>query len=81
MPRPITMRLPRTATTNGPWPEFWITSSSAPGNRPSAAIRPRSWRPPSIDFSTARQFTRHFYRRLLTHGLVDLATNEARANP
>ena len=32
-----------------------------------------------IQVDTARQFTRHFYRRLLTHGLVDLATNEARA--
>ena len=32
-----------------------------------------------IQVATARLFTRQFYRRLLEHGLVDLAANEARA--
>ena len=32
-----------------------------------------------VGMTTARLFTNHFYTRLLHHGLVDLATNEARA--
>jgi hypothetical protein len=32
-----------------------------------------------IRVDTARLFSEHFYQRLLHHGLVDLATNQARA--
>jgi hypothetical protein len=32
-----------------------------------------------VGVATARHFTTHFYTRLLTHGLLDVATNEARA--
>jgi formylglycine-generating enzyme required for sulfatase activity len=33
-----------------------------------------------VPVNTAREFSRVFYRRLLAHGLVDLACNEARAS-
>src|SRR5690606_30471671 len=33
-----------------------------------------------IDVKTAQQFSAVFYRQLLTHGLVDLACNEARSS-
>ena len=33
-----------------------------------------------VPLKTAREFSRVFYRRLLTHGLADLACNEARAS-